>query len=178
MALTALSRAAADAQNNGGVKKMYFANRADVSSMTKGSGATLKTYTAVSMSGSTFWYEQQCEIDSVEATFEIKTNGRSPSSVVTKIVGYIPLLNAANTLWLEELRKAAATGVVVLVEFYNGQKLVFGYDELMGTAGSLVFREGQGAGGKTSGDPQGVQITLEGMQIETPYNYTFTPAVS
>lgn len=173
MALTALTRLTSDSQHNGGVKTLYFANRADVTSMTP----TSQTYSAVTMSGGTFWYTIQCQQDSVIAKASGKaTTLKGPSKYDLSIEGYLPLTIAQRD-WLEEVRKLGL-GVVVAIEFYSGQKYIFGYDEKMGTAAAMTFSECEFDGGKDTGEAQGMTFKLASMQVETPHAYSFTPATS
>lgn len=168
-----LSQGTDDRQNVGGVKALYFANKTDFVGTPTYSSHTI---TAMTLDTGKVWYAIAPEDYTIKCTWESVGGGMNKPAVKTKVEMYIPYQSVATSLFVENLRKA--NGVYVAAEMITGMKKLYGYDAKVGTQGVLYLTGAVADSGAKPEDQTGITITLEGEQVEVPYDYTMSTPTS
>ena len=162
MALASLAAKFQD--TTGGVKTISFSDKVNMPSVTLTSGSM------GSLSfGSSNLLTIACDEYHSDASWEMKDKD-GVNSVETKIECIAVAMATATLTWLRTV--AASSGIVCAVEYYNGEKLFFGWDNKVGTDGFLRLSSCKATAGKSPEDMVKVDFTLTGKQKEVPYVYT------
>ena len=144
----------------GGAKRMWVANRDNVSSFTAGS---VHDYTAVTMDAtSDVFFEVEFEFETLSVSQEGSTENGSAAGETT-IEVFVPKQDKTKGKDIQDLFESCK--LVVVIETFNvvsaaNQAFVYGYDEILKEKGALVMA---------------VSPVLEGeLQGQNGYNLTFT----
>jgi hypothetical protein len=162
MALTSLSAAFKD--TTGGIKSISFCAKANLPSVTLTAGdmGTIST-------GSSNLLTISCLEYHGDANWEMKD--KDAVNYVDTVIDCVAVtMTTANLLWLRTM--AASSGIVAFITFYNGEKLCFGWDNIVGSDAFLRLTKAKGSGGKAPQDMVSVSFSLTGTQKETPYTFT------
>lgn len=144
------------ALQSGGMKKLYAAIVADVTSFTFSTPA----YSAATMESGKVFVEYQFEPDSFELKENVTIENRC-KKVVHTIEFNILKMSSTSRAALQELIDASDCGVIAIVEDNNGTKWVVGYSENHLKTRALELKSGVLTSGKKLTDMNGTTIVLE-----------------
>lgn len=163
-----------DFQSNGGVKKLYFLNSADVDTATPPTIAN-HIMSAITLLADKIWYVIAPEDFTVKADFDVTAKGKM-SAVKTKLEFVLPKYSATNLAFANKLKEAC--GLIVAIEFGNGSKVLYGYDEKNTIQAAMYLANSKGEGGAKTEDSQMITLALEGEQTQVPLGWSFTPDIT
>ncbi len=166
MALTNLNAVFKD--STGGVKNISFCKKDDFPASVSISSGSISS--SLALQNAAAWLTMNFEEYSADASWELKDKeGRN--YIETKIEAFASGLHASTIMqWLRDI--AATSGIICAIEYFNGEKLIFGWDTKIGTDGFLRISSVKGSAGKLPSDKVGFDILLHGMQKETPFAWT------
>jgi len=157
------------ALQSGGMKKLYAAIVADVTSFTFSTPA----YSAATMESGKVFVEYQFEPDSFELKENVTIENRC-KKVVHTLEFNILKMSSTSRAALQELVDASDCGVIAIVEDNNATKWVVGYSENHLKARALELKSGVLTSGKKLTDMNGTTITLESEDIDLMRVFTGT----
>ena len=144
------------ALQSGGMKKLYAAIVADVTTFTFSTPA----YTAATMESGKVFKEYQFEPDSFELKEAVTIENRS-KKVTHTIEFYLNKMSSTSRAAVQELVDASDCGIIALVEDNNGTKWNVGYSESHLKTRALELKSAATSSGKKLTDQNGTTITLE-----------------
>lgn len=146
--------------NMGGIRAVYLANFADVSSLTEASGAI----TTVSMSGSAVFKKYEFARNTSSLTSNYAVNAENGTTYVESDL--LMVFNRMDTAKRLEIVALAQGELVAIVEDNNGNKWYLGHDE------PLTINAGDGQTGTARADRNGYSVTLRDNSLEMPFPFT------
>ena len=167
MSLTGYSRTCS--LQSGGMKKLYLAAVADVTSFTL-SGAL---YNACTMVAGKAFKEYQFDPDSFELK-ESETIENRCKKIVHTIEFYIGKMSSTSRAALQEIIDASDCGMIGIVEDNNATKWVIGYSQSHLKTRPLELKNGAQTSGKKLTDLNGLTVTLESEDIDLMRTFTAT----
>ena len=126
MAIAAYTKSCTD-YDNGGVKNIYVIDRADLTSMTLGTGST-NVYGTITLATSKTWFEYEFKQDSAMFKEDV-TMPNGSAKAEHRLEFYLEGIRATTSDAIQDLIDASSCGMIVVVELNNGQKVVMGYNE-------------------------------------------------
>ena len=153
-------------KNMGGIKTVYIANSADVSSVTVTSGVV----TAITMAASAKFYKYVFVPGTSSMTSNWQVNAENGTKYVETDVQLV--FNRMDSTKRLEIVALAQTDMVVVVEDNNGTMWYLGYDE------GVQLNGGDGQTGTARGDRNGYSVTLRDTSTELPMACTATPVTA
>lgn len=148
--------------NMGGIKTVYIANKADVTSLTVTSGVV----TAITMASSKHFYKYVFAPFTSSMTSNWQVSAENGTKFVqTELTMVFNKMDATKRL---EIVALAQTEAVVIVEDNNGTQWVLGYDE------GVQLSSGDGQTGVNRGDRNGYTVVLQDNSAELPMTCTAT----
>lgn len=158
-----------DFKAKGGVKRLYIANKDDITSFTAGGQ---HSYSTVTYSGTTQFFE----FEPLKGTTTIAEEGETTEGVYINNVtveSFFKRMEATKAEALNALKDAC--GLIVVALLWNGEMFVYGYDEsqgvdayLEGTPSASVEAELQ--------TKQGYMLRLTGQMFDLAREYEGTVA--
>jgi len=155
----------------GGIEKLYFCDKASVTSMT----LTSEQYSSISMASSSVFYEYEFEDYTCKATWEVDGAEGKSTSVKSMIEFYIEGLSNTNRKAVADLMASSPCGIIAIAVDTTGTKWVFGYGERSKKA--MKMTKSVATSGAKVDEQQGQTVTLENMTPEIPRVYTGTVPV-
>lgn len=146
--------------NMGGIRAVYLANYADVSSLTEASGVI----TTVSMSGSAVFKKYEFARNTSSLTSNYAVNAENGTTYVESDL--LMVFNRMDTAKRLEIVALAQGELVAIVEDNNGNKWYLGHDE------PLTINAGDGQTGTARADRNGYSVTLRDNSLEMPFPFT------
>ena len=153
------------ASNMGGIKTVYIANAADVSSVTVTSGVV----TAITMAASKKFYKYAFTPNTSSLTSNWQVNAENGTKYVE--TDLLMVFNRMDSTKRLEIMALAQGELVVVVEDNNGTKWYLGYEE------PVFLNAGDGLTGAARADRNGYSITLRDESAELPFPFTGTVPV-
>lgn len=168
------------AARSGGVKNIWLANRADLT--TAGFTLTSGVYTAVTMATTKVFYKFEFDEDTAEARFNTAVENQSVS-VTNEIEFYLGKLSATMRDGLQAILDTSPCGMIAIVEDNNGVKWVYGYTENHPSNTSVQGRPLMAQGieattGKVFTDATGANVILACVNNQAPLTFSGTVPVS
>ncbi len=157
------------ALQSGGMKKLYAAIVADVTSFTLATAA----YSTATMESGKVFVEYQFEPDSFELKENVTIENRC-KKVVHSIEFYLAKMSATSRAALDELLSASDCGIIAICEDNNATKWVVGYSESFLKTRALELKSSAGTSGKKLTDQNGTTITLESEDTDLMRVFTGT----
>lgn len=150
------------ATNMGGIKVVYLANAADVTSLTEASGAI----TAITMASSKKFYKYEFAPN----TSSLSSNYAVSAENGTKYVesDLVMVFNRMDTNKRLEVVAMAQGALVAIVEDNNGSMWYLGHDN------PIELNAGDGLTGTARADRNGYSVTLRDVSAEPPMPFTGT----
>lgn len=154
------------ATNMGGIKTVYIANAADVSTVT----LTSNVVTAITMETAKKFYKYEFSLgtSSMTSTWQVSAENGT-KYVETDLVMVFNRMDSTKRLEIVALAQAE---LVVVVEDNNGNMWYLGYEE------PVMMSAGDGNSGTARGDRNGYSVTLRNTESELPFPCTATPPTS
>lgn len=150
-------------KNMGGIKSVYIANAADVSSVTVTSGVV----TAITMASSKKFYKYAFAPFTSSFTSNWNVSPENGTKYVeTDLTMVFNKMDATKRL---EIVALAQTEMVVIVEDNNGTMWYLGYDE-----GVRLITGSDGQTGTNRSDRNGYTVVLQDISGELPMTFTGT----
>lgn len=140
---------------SGGVKAVYLANAANVTSFTNTAGV----WTAVTMATGKVFKKYEFEIDECELKFEsTMENGTFKEKASIEML--MPELSSSLTAAIQEMADESPCGMIAIVEMNNlvgaaSEKYVIGYNNVVQKERPLRLESSAGTSGKGLTDVQG-----------------------
>jgi hypothetical protein len=150
----------------GGIKTVYIANAADVTSLTEASGAI----TAITMASSKKFYKYEFARNSSSLTSNYAVNVENGTTYVESDL--LMVFNKMDTTKRLEIVALAQGELVAIVEDNNGSMWYLGHDE------PVHINAGDGQTGTARADRNGYSITLRDTSLEMPMPFTGTVPTS
>ena len=151
------------ATNMGGIKTVYIANAADVSSVTVTSGVV----TAITMETSKKFYVYAFSLGTSSMTSNWQVSAENGTRYVETDLQMV--FNRMDSTKRLEIVALAQAELVVVVEDNNGNMWYLGYYE------PVMLNGGDGQTGTARGDRNGYTVTLRDTAPELPLPCTATP---
>lgn len=148
--------------NMGGIRAVYLANFADVSSITESSGAI----SAISMSGSAVFKKYEFARNTSSLSSNYAVNAENGTTYVE--TDLLMVFNRMDTAKRLEIVAMAQGELVAIVEDNNGNMWYLGHDE------PLTLNAGDGLTGTARADRNGYSVTLRDNSLELPMSFTGT----
>lgn len=148
--------------NMGGLRAVYLANFADVSSLTESAGAI----SAVSMANSAVFKKYEFARNTASMTSNYAVNAENGTTYVE--TDLLMVFNRMDTTKRLEIVAMAQGELVAIVEDNNGNKWYLGHDE------PLTINAGDGQTGTARADRNGYSVTLRDNSLELPFPFTGT----
>lgn len=171
MALVGLTRQCG--LSSGGVKKLWLAEVASVTSFTFSTPA----YSAITMGSGLLFKVYEFEPDSAELK-ETVSYENNCMKVVHSIEFFLARMSATTRVAVEEIALAASCGLIGVAEDNNGVKWVLGYSQNHLKLRPLSLKTGNGTTGKKLTDANGYTLTIENENNELMRVYTGTDPVT
>lgn len=167
------------AARSGGVKNIWLANRADLT--TAGFTLTSGVYTAVTMATTKVFYKFEFDEDSAEHRFNTAVENQSVS-VTNEIEFFLGKLSATMRDGLQSILDTSPCGMVAIVEDNNSVKWVYGYTENHPSNTSvhgrpLMASSIEAASGKVFTDATGATVTMACVNNQAPLTFSGTVPV-
>jgi len=148
--------------NMGGIKKVYIANAADVTSVT----LTSNVVTAITMASTKKFYEYAFALGTSSLTSNWQVNAENGTKFVESDL--LMVFNKADSTKRLEIMALAQAEMVVVVEDNNGTQWYLGYFE------PVLLNGGDLQTGTARGDRNGITVTLRESSPELPLPCTAT----
>lgn len=159
-----------DFKAQGGVKRIYIANKSDITSFTKDPG--VHAYSSITFAGTTKFFEYEPYRNTTVLTDEGSTEQGVFAAEVT-IESFFRRMEKTKATRMQSLIDAC--GLIIALELNNGEVVIYGYDEKLktdsffdATPSAMVEAEAQSKNGYT--------LVLHGQMYETARLYTGTVA--
>lgn len=149
--------------NMGGIKAVYIANAADVTSVTVTSGVV----TAITMASSKKFYKYEFAIGTSSLTSNWQVSAENGTKYVETDLAMV--FNKADSTKRLEIVALAQAEMNVIVEDNNGTMWYLGIDE------PVVLNGGDLQTGTARGDRNGLTVSLRETSKELPPTCTATP---
>ena len=146
--------------NMGGIRAVYLANFADVSSLTEANGAI----SAVSMAGSAKFYKYEFARNTSSMASNYAVNAENGTTYVE--TDLLMVFNRMDTAKRLEITALAQGELVAVVVDNNGNRWYLGHDA------PLVLNAGDGQTGTARADRNGYSVTLHDESLEMPMPFT------
>lgn len=149
----------------GGVKTLWLADAADVTSMTLGSG--VQTYDTITMESAKVFTAFGFDRDQCNFTVTpVSENGAIKYDVAIEV----KTRKVSDTLRtaIVDIATLAECGVIAVIEDRNGQYHVFGYNESEAKSRALMLTGGEIASGNGLNDYNGATLNLTTDTAELP----------
>lgn len=158
---------------SGGIKRLYLAIVADVTSFTK----TSESYSACTMENAKVFKTYDFEPDTCE--FKEVTAIENNCMKVTKTIDFIlAKMSVTGRIAVSEIALASACGLIAIVEDANGVKWVVGYTENFLKLRPLQVKSIAGTTGKKLTDANQYVFTLESEDNENCRDFTGTVPIT
>ena len=152
--------------NMGGIRAVYLANFADVSSLTEASGVI----TAVSMASSAVFHKYEFARNTSSMASNYAVNAENGTTYVE--TDLLMVFNRMDTAKRLEIVALAQGELVAIVEDNNGNMWYLGHDE------PLTLGAGDGLTGTARADRNGYSVTLRDNSLEMPFPFTGAVPIS
>jgi len=173
MALLGLTRVCS--QNKGGVKNIYIAEMASVTSMTLGTG--ILSYSTITMATGALFKKYEFEEDTAAFKPVIEAN-KGASKITTTLDVDLGKMDLTERNAVQELLDANNCGFVIIVELNNGSLYVMGYNETDLKTRPVRITAGNGDSKLEFMDPTSDVITFIAISSVRPTTYTGTVPIT